>query len=347
MTPKSLLHAYDFHLGDVVRLGDASRVVKATADGYVFASEGKPHLPAFPVGSDSPDVWVQRGGLLVEPVCPWVYDRWAVLDTETTGTGPSARIVEVALVTMRFGRVEDVFASLVHPGRPIPPEATAIHGITDAMVAQAPTLAGLLPTLEEKLRRCRVAAGYNIAGYDEPVLRGHGFRLRLPVIDAMPLAREHAVSTSGQPARFWKSTSEKVERDVDEDEEDFSAATVSWKRVGRHSLARMAVELGLDKPEDGVEAALHRASWDAILTGRLLWALRHWCSWDAEGMDAHLRSLLERQSASMEAFIRKAQAERAAKRKPPEQKLLEAWELIKSAMREQASFDVWRSGSEP
>jgi DNA polymerase III epsilon subunit-like protein len=62
-----------------------------------------------------------------------------ILDVETTGLGPDARVVSVAAVGLA-PRSEPrlAFAWLVNPGVPIPPDATAIHGITDADVAGAP-----------------------------------------------------------------------------------------------------------------------------------------------------------------------------------------------------------------
>ena len=57
-----------------------------------------------------------------------------VIDTETTGVGPVAEVCEIAIV----GRTgETVVDTLVRPGRPIPSEATRIHGITNAAVATA------------------------------------------------------------------------------------------------------------------------------------------------------------------------------------------------------------------
>jgi len=57
------------------------------------------------------------------------------LDTETTGLH-GAEMVECAIVDDTGKTILD---TLVNPGRPIPPEATAIHGITDADVAKAPS----------------------------------------------------------------------------------------------------------------------------------------------------------------------------------------------------------------
>lgn len=72
-----------------------------------------------------------------------------VVDTETTGIDPDADgIVEIALVRIRNGEVVDTFHSLVNPGFPIPPQSSAVHNITDDMVAGKPTLEELRPTLQ-------------------------------------------------------------------------------------------------------------------------------------------------------------------------------------------------------
>lgn len=59
-------------------------------------------------------------------------------DTETTGTDATRdHIVEIAGYDPERGRS---FVQLVNPGCPIPPETTAIHHITDEMVAAAPSM---------------------------------------------------------------------------------------------------------------------------------------------------------------------------------------------------------------
>lgn len=62
-----------------------------------------------------------------------------VLDTETTGVSRAARLVEIGAVYARDGVVVDTFQTLVHPEMKIPREVIHVHGITDAMVAHAPT----------------------------------------------------------------------------------------------------------------------------------------------------------------------------------------------------------------
>ncbi|HEV3092290.1 MAG TPA: 3'-5' exonuclease [Candidatus Cybelea sp.] len=67
-------------------------------------------------------------------------ERYCVIDVETTGFSPVRdRIVEVACALVEGHRVVDRWATLVDPDMPIPAVATAVHGITDAMVAGAPS----------------------------------------------------------------------------------------------------------------------------------------------------------------------------------------------------------------
>jgi len=61
---------------------------------------------------------------------------FVVMDTETTGLGQDAEIVEIS-ITSSDGT--DLFTSLVRPNTPIPPDVVAIHGIDNGMVRNAPT----------------------------------------------------------------------------------------------------------------------------------------------------------------------------------------------------------------
>lgn len=58
-----------------------------------------------------------------------------ILDTETTGLGEDAEIVEISVID-EFGTV--LLDTLVKPQKSIPAEASKIHGITNEMVADAP-----------------------------------------------------------------------------------------------------------------------------------------------------------------------------------------------------------------
>ena len=64
---------------------------------------------------------------------------YVVFDTETTGLAEDDRMVQIAGLRIARGRLTgESFETLVNPGRPVPRRATAIHGITDAKVADAP-----------------------------------------------------------------------------------------------------------------------------------------------------------------------------------------------------------------
>lgn len=79
-----------------------------------------------------------------------------VVDTETCGLPPdNAQVCEVAYVDLwqpagapsAPWQRDRMWSSLVNPGRPIPPEASAVHHITDEMVKDAPTLEAVRATL--------------------------------------------------------------------------------------------------------------------------------------------------------------------------------------------------------
>ena len=70
-------------------------------------------------------------------------------DTETTGIRfEKDRIIEIAA----YDPIENrEFCEFINPGLPIPPQATAIHNITDEMVADAPDFGDIARALESQL----------------------------------------------------------------------------------------------------------------------------------------------------------------------------------------------------
>lgn len=65
---------------------------------------------------------------------------FVILDTETTGLNPAFgdRMVELGLLKTRNRQLIDRYETLINPGRPISPGASAINGITDEMVRYSP-----------------------------------------------------------------------------------------------------------------------------------------------------------------------------------------------------------------
>ena len=108
-----------------------------------------------------------------------------VIDTETTGTNrDDDQIIELALVRFEYAtdsgeiaRITDVYSGLEDPGRPIPPESTAIHGITDAMVAGKALDEARIAAA---VRDAALIVAHN-AAFDRPFVEA-----RLPLFAALP-----------------------------------------------------------------------------------------------------------------------------------------------------------------
>jgi DNA polymerase-3 subunit epsilon len=102
---------------------------------------------------------------------PFELDRpLAFFDLETTGLNPRVdRIVELAIVRVTPDGEVMERARRFNPGVPIPPEASAVHGITDADVAGEPAFPQTAKSLLELLDPCDLA-GFNIRRFDLPIL---------------------------------------------------------------------------------------------------------------------------------------------------------------------------------
>lgn len=157
------------------------------------------------------------------------------LDTETTGLDVNEdRVFEVGLVTFEAGQEVERFAPLLNPGRPLSPEASAKTGVRDDELADQPRLADVVDDLLTRLEG-RVVVGYNVLGFDIPILTAEMRRLDrtlpdTPIIDVLVLAR-------------------------------------GLVRTGRHTLSDMVRHFGITMD------AAHRATADADAVVRLLYAM--------------------------------------------------------------------------
>lgn len=121
----------------------------------------------------------------VPPVRPCALARWlmrqrkgfVVWDTETTGLGDDAKIVSIGVVDHQANVLVD---TLINPGEPIPRDATRIHGVTDEMVADAPTFEQVYQQIRQSLQGKRWVI-YN-KGYDTARLKYECARYWLPQI---------------------------------------------------------------------------------------------------------------------------------------------------------------------
>jgi DNA polymerase-3 subunit epsilon len=118
---------------------------------------------------------------------------FVVVDLETTGgSAEDEAITEIGAVKVRGGQVLGEFATLVDPGRGIPPLIAVLTGITDHMVATAPPIEEVLPAFLE-FARDTVLVAHN-APFDVGVLKAACARAEHPwpalrVVDTALLAR--------------------------------------------------------------------------------------------------------------------------------------------------------------
>ncbi len=91
-------------------------------------------------------------------------------DLETTGTNVNSdRIVEISIIKLLPDGQEITRTRRINPECPIPAEATAVHHITDADVANEPTFRQVAASLAQMMTGCDIA-GFNSNRFDIPLL---------------------------------------------------------------------------------------------------------------------------------------------------------------------------------
>lgn len=103
---------------------------------------------------------------------PFPIDKEIVFfDLETTGKDPlSDRIVEISAAKIKLDCSVEIKTRKINPGIPIPPSATAIHGITNEDVKDAPSFKDISRSLFKFFENCDIG-GYNAVRYDIPLLK--------------------------------------------------------------------------------------------------------------------------------------------------------------------------------
>ena len=91
-------------------------------------------------------------------------------DLETTGINITQdRIVEISLLKIYPNGKEEMKSRRINPEIPIPPQVTAIHGISDDDVKDCPTFKQVAKSLADQLEGCDLA-GFNSSRFDVPML---------------------------------------------------------------------------------------------------------------------------------------------------------------------------------
>lgn len=220
----------------------------------------------------------------------WLHDTWAVYDLETTGVDlATSRVVQVGLVVMQNGIIQSSRKRLCNPGVPIPPEATAIHGITDEMVADAKPDVEVLTVLVASIKKhAKAVVSYNGLHFDDQITQQ---------ITGLDLDQEWA--NLARVDGFVLVKSDKVGR--------------FWKGEGRHRLTTVCEKMGIRE-----EGMAHDAETDCRLAGRLVWGLltgewrgdylRRLLTNDHAETTKRMKALAKQQREDFEAYVARKEA---------------------------------------
>lgn len=167
-----------------------------------------------------------------------------VVDLETTGVASdSSAITEIGAVKVRGGEVLGEFATLVNPGESIDRRISALTGITDDMVADAPKIDAVLPSFLE-FAAGTVWVAHN-APFDVGFLRAatNGAGLPWPrpqVVDTVVLARrlvdrsEVPNKRLGTLARYFGASTSPTHRALDDARATVDVLHALLERLGAH-----------------------------------------------------------------------------------------------------------------
>ncbi len=119
---------------------------------------------------------------------------FVVIDVETTGLKPAdCRICEVGAIRLVAGKETDRFHSMIHPGVPMPPDATRINKITDDMLKDAPGFEKIAPDLRKFMSGSILVAQnaeFDVSFLNAEFLRAGMTKLAMPALDTILLARK-------------------------------------------------------------------------------------------------------------------------------------------------------------
>ena len=179
----------------------------------------------------------------------------AFIDLETTGTNVATdRIIEIAIVKVFPDKSSQSKVKRINPGMPIPPSSTAIHGIKDEDVSDAPTFKQMANELRQFLDNCDIA-GYNSNRFDIPMLVEEFLRANLDFevgsrkfVDVQKIFHQMEKRTLGAAYKFYcekeLTNAHSAEADASATYEILEAQLLRYEILGRDvdALAKFTKE---------------------------------------------------------------------------------------------------------
>ena len=196
-------------------------------------------------------------------------DDFVVFDIETTGFVPKYnKIIEIGAVKVRNGEIIDRFSEFINPEVPIPLEIEKLTSITDAMVADAPTVDVILPRFLEFCRDS-VLVAHN-AKFDTAFIRYYAEQLGLNYdythADTIELARfllrhlnNYKLDTVAKELKIPQFHHHRAVDDAEATAQIFVKFTDMLRERGIETLAKLNEE-GTIRPERAGELFAHHAT---------------------------------------------------------------------------------------
>lgn len=123
-----------------------------------------------------------------------------VLDTETTGLELKDRICALGLVMN-----DKIHYELIHPGKKIPPEASAIHHITNEMVQDSPSFAlSKSHELIQSFNRTEHTLVSHNAPFDLAMLQKEGITWQGEIVDTLKCSKALMDDLEGYGLQFLR-----------------------------------------------------------------------------------------------------------------------------------------------
>lgn len=180
---------------------------------------------------------------------------FVVVDTETTGLRPGPdRVIEVAALRLRGGRVIDTFQSIVNPGRHLPPFIVKFTGITQEMVEEAPTAREILPDFfqfidDATLVGHNLAFDINFLTHEARLLRKHcamdGLDTILLARRFLPGLKRFKLDTVAQHLKIPANNRHRALGDVETTAAVFSRMLEIAQQQGMQTLGHLRLRLQL------------------------------------------------------------------------------------------------------
>lgn len=215
-----------------------------------------------------------------------------VIDLETTGLTTDEGICELAAVDIHAGRICVPISYLINPGRKIPAEVSAIHHITDDMVASAPMFKTAWQSLPVQ-DRVAVYAAHN-AAYDRRYI-GPEMTGGKPWICTMKCAKKawpDAPKYGNQVLRYWlelKLQNDYANMSHRAGPDAYVTAHILTRLLREHKVAQLIEWTGAAAEFPVCPIGKHKGqSWETVPMDFLAWMVRQ------EGMEPDLKARAQR-----------------------------------------------------